>query len=240
MLVRPRLVRATRQNGDRVELLPHSTQRAVTPTTAMMLMNIMEEVVKRGTGRNAAIPGYTVAGKTGTARKYIGGAYSATEHRASFIGFVPSRDPVFTILVLVDSPGVATDTGGAVAAPVFKRITEIALRDRGVSPTTEPVSRIFARRRGDSLPGVPTTPSPAPAYAAAVDSEALRMPDLSGMGLRRATRTLTQLGLFVKVQGDGVVVTQWPRAGSAIERGEEGLLQGTRQMRAVESSESHP
>ena len=242
VLVRPRLVRATRQNGDRVELLPHSTQRAVTPTTAMMLTNIMEEVVKRGTGRNAAIPGYTVAGKTGTARKYIGGAYSATEHRASFIGFVPSRDPVFTILVLVDSPGVATDTGGAVAAPVFKRIAEIALRDSGVSPTTEPVSRIFARRRGDSLPGVPTTPLPAPAYApvAAVDSESLRMPDLSGMGLRRATRTLTQLGLFVKVQGDGVVFAQRPSAGSAIERGEEGVLQGTRQMRAVESSESHP
>ncbi len=242
VLVRPRLVRATRQNGDRVELLPHSTQRAVTPTTALMLTNIMEEVVKRGTGRNAAIPGYTVAGKTGTARKYIGGAYSATEHRASFIGFVPSRDPVFTILVLVDSPGVATDTGGAVAAPVFRRITEIALRDSSVSPTTEPISRIFAKRRGDSLPVVPTTPLPAPAYAsvAAVDSESLRMPDLSGMGLRRATRTLTQLGLFVKVQGDGVVVAQWPSAGSAIERGEEGVLQGTRQMRAVESSKSHP
>ena len=242
VLIRPRLVRATRQNGNRVELLPHSTQRAVTPTTAMMLTNIMEEVVKRGTGRNAAIPGYTVAGKTGTARKYIGGAYSATEHRASFIGFVPSRDPVFTILVLIDSPAVATDTGGAVAAPVFKRIAEIALRDSGVSPTTEPVSRIFARRRGDSLPGVPTTSLPAPAYApvGAVDSESLRMPDLSGMGLRSATQTLTRLGLLVKVQGDGVVVTQWPSAGSAIERGEEGVLQGTRQVRAVESSESHP
>ena len=66
------------------------------------------------------------------------------------------------------------------------------------------------------------------------------MPDLSGMGLRSATQTLTRLGLLVKVQGDGVVVTQRPSAGSAIERGEEGVLQGTRQVRAVESSESHP
>lgn len=242
-LIRPRLVRATRQNGKRVELLPGSTQRAVTPKTAMMLTNIMEEVVKRGTGRNAAIPGYTVAGKTGTARKYIGGAYSATEHRASFVGFVPSRDPAFTILVLIDSPGVATDTGGAVAAPVFKRIAEIALRDSGVSPTTEPVSRIFAWRRGDSLPVGSTTPSPASVYTpvvAVVDPESPRMPDLSGMGLRRATHTLTQLGLVVKLQGDGVVVAQRPKAGSAIELGEESVLQGTRQMRAVESSESHP
>ena len=89
---------------------------------------------------------------------------------------------------------------------------------------------------------MPTTPLPAPAYApvAVVDPESLRMPDLSGMGLRRATQTLTQLGLFVKVQGDGVVVAQWPSAGSPIERGEEGILQGTRQIRAVESSESHP
>ena len=242
VLIRPRLVRATRQNGDRVELLPRTSQPAVTPKTAMMLTDIMEEVVKRGTGRSAAIPGYTVAGKTGTAEKLIDGVYRAREHRASFVGFVPSRDPVFTILVLIDSPGGAPNTGGAVAAPVFQRVAEIALRYSGVSPTTEPVSRIFAWRRGDSLPGVPTTPSPAPAYTpvAAVDHGSLRMPDLSGMGLRRATQTLTQLGLLVKVQGDGVVVAQWPTAGSAIERGEEGVLQGTRQVRAVESSESHP
>ena len=89
----------------------------------------MEGVVERGTGKRAQIAGYTVAGKTGTAKKLVNGSYSGhSDYNVSFVGFVPSRKPAFTIVVVVDSPTDGVGYGGAVAAPIFKRIAEAALR----------------------------------------------------------------------------------------------------------------
>ena len=88
-----------------------------------------------------------MAGKTGTAQKIVDGQYSHTDFNASFVGFVPSRRPVFTILVVVDTPRAGTYYGGSVAAPIFKRIAEAALQQGGVPPSINPVAAGHRRRR---------------------------------------------------------------------------------------------
>ncbi len=88
-----------------------------------------------GTGRRARIPGYSVAGKTGTAQKAIAGGYSNSEHMASFVGFLPVECPEIGVIVVVDNPQ-PIHTGGRVAAPAFSRIAGPAIRYLNV-PGTE-------------------------------------------------------------------------------------------------------
>lgn len=92
-------------------------------------INSMLKLVTRegGTGINAKVPGYDVAGKTGTSQKWVDGAYSGTLFFASFIGFVPADKPAFVLLVMADEPK-KNHYGGVVSAPTFKNIAEKALR----------------------------------------------------------------------------------------------------------------
>jgi cell division protein FtsI (penicillin-binding protein 3) len=92
------------------------------------LIDILAKVVKDGTGRNAAIPGYTVAGKTGTSQKLEGktGGYSHSKVVASFVGFVPAHSARLAILVTVDEPKIGS-WGGTLAAPVFAEVAQQAM-----------------------------------------------------------------------------------------------------------------
>jgi hypothetical protein len=91
--------------------------RVLSADVAKQLTTIMEGVVDRGTAKTAQVEGFTIAGKTGTAAKVIPGhGYSTTDYNVSFVGFVPSRNPQFTILVVIDSPHKVSPYGGTVAA----------------------------------------------------------------------------------------------------------------------------
>jgi cell division protein FtsI/penicillin-binding protein 2 len=94
---------------------------------------MMMSVVEEGTGTEARVPGYTVAGKTGTAAKPEAGGYSDTRYVASFVGFAPARAPRVVILVAVDEPQ-GEIFGGQVAAPAFSEIAEFALHYLDVPP----------------------------------------------------------------------------------------------------------
>jgi cell division protein FtsI (penicillin-binding protein 3) len=135
VLHRPYLVRSIGRDGVRVETeRPPEIGRAVTPQTAMTLERVLETVVTAGTARRADVPGYRVAGKTGTAEKVIPGVgYSPTARMASFVGMVPARRPRLVALVLLDEPRGATH-GGDVAAPVFGAVMKQALLYLGVPP----------------------------------------------------------------------------------------------------------
>jgi membrane peptidoglycan carboxypeptidase len=87
---------------------------------------ILVGVVERGTGKLAAVEGYTVAGKTGTAQKVENGTYSHSKVLASFVGYVPAEAPQLAIVVIIDEPRLAK-WGGEAAAPVFKRVAQQAL-----------------------------------------------------------------------------------------------------------------
>jgi cell division protein FtsI (penicillin-binding protein 3) len=86
-----------------------------------------------GTGTEAAVSGYDIAGKTGTAEKAEDGGYSESKYVASFIGFAPARHARLLVAVIVDEPG-GTHTGGEVAAPAFERIASFALPYLGIPP----------------------------------------------------------------------------------------------------------
>ena len=75
----------------------------------------------------------------------VNGAYSHSDYNVSFVGFVPSREPVFTIVVVVDSPKKVSAYGGVVAAPVFQRIADAALRLQGVPPSINPAPPVQAK-----------------------------------------------------------------------------------------------
>ena len=98
------------------------------------MLSMLRGVVVEGTGTEAAIPGYTVAGKTGTAAKIdANGRYSHTRYVASFVGLVPARKPELVIMVMVDEPR-GSIYGGAVAAPAFKQIARFNLEHLEIPP----------------------------------------------------------------------------------------------------------
>lgn len=120
------------------EAAPGPGQRVISAETATALRRILEGVVLRGTGRAAAVPGYRVAGKTGTAQKIdSSGRYSARDFVASFVGWAPARDPALLVLVVMEAPR-GPYHGGEVAAPVFSRIAVPALQYLRIPPDAVP------------------------------------------------------------------------------------------------------
>jgi cell division protein FtsI (penicillin-binding protein 3) len=218
--VEPRVLRAVYRNGVRYQVTPKIVRRTVSADTAAALTTIMEGVVTEGTAKRAAIDGYTVAGKTGTAQKLINGQYSHSDHFASFVGFVPSSNPVLAVVVVIDAAkGPNGDHGGTVAAPIFKNIAEPALRYLGVPWTVNPPSPVLVARHDDGAGSSPTggAGAPEPVVSLVADGPPGTVPDLHGMSAREAVRTLVKLGMTARVSGDGVVSSQTPAAGSPID-----------------------
>jgi cell division protein FtsI (penicillin-binding protein 3) len=132
----PRLVAATVDaDGARHDEPLPTSQTVVSPETAATMRGMLEEVVKRGTGTKAAVEGYRVAGKTGTAHKY---PLAEEKYVASFAGFAPADAPRLAAIVVLDEPQNGY-FAGQVAAPVFSRVMEYALRLEQVPPSGGPV-----------------------------------------------------------------------------------------------------
>jgi cell division protein FtsI/penicillin-binding protein 2 len=129
--VAPRIVATTAapQNAlQPVVFHPQQERRVISSLTAAQMRQMMRAVVLHGTGRRAALEGYTAVGKTGTGQKVdpSTGLYSRTKYVASFAGFAPINNPAVTVAVILDSP-VGLHQGGQVSAPVFQRITQQVL-----------------------------------------------------------------------------------------------------------------
>jgi len=198
---------------------PQVVRRVIDPKIAALVLGMMTRTTEEGgTGTLADIPGYTVAGKTGTAQKVdpVTGGYSVDKRVASFIGIVPAEAPRLVILVVIDEPK-GIPYGGVVAAPVFAQIAAKTLRYLKV-PTTGPndVAPLpEIRLVQDSVKSIPLE----------ADADNLAdgkgMPDFRGMSLRQVLRGMEQLGLNVKLLGSGRVVEQSPRPGDPIRFGNE-------------------
>src|ERR671922_2996980 len=137
-LMRPYIVRrVTNPKGEVVlENQPHVVRRVISEKTSRSLASMLRDVTNEGgTGVMANVEGFEVAGKTGTAQKAdpVHGGYAARKRVASFIGFVPAKDPKLVALVLIDEPEVNV-YGGIVAAPVFRNIAQASLRHLAVAP----------------------------------------------------------------------------------------------------------
>lgn len=147
-LYRPHVLKAVRGEAGALarEIPPQLIRQVISPETARRLTAILVEAVERGTGKAAAVPGFTVAGKTGTAQKLDRetGLYSRSKVVASFAGFVPAESPRLAILVVLDEP--AHDRwGGSAAGPAFREIAREALGYLNVPPS--PGRRVQVVRR---------------------------------------------------------------------------------------------
>ena len=135
-LMQPHLVDRIEYANGKVEkkAKAQKIRRVVKPETVKTMKKVLEHVVLEGSGQKAKIPGYTVAGKTGTAEKLDKeGGYAKRRHVVSFCGFTPVEDPRFTILIILDNPSKYT-FGGTAAAPVFKEVAEGLLAIESVAP----------------------------------------------------------------------------------------------------------
>ena len=215
-------------------------QRVMSENTAHLLRDALHTVVSNGTGANAQISGYTVAGKTGTAQKIdtATGTYSLTNYVASFSGFAPVSKPEVAVIVVIDEP-VGPHGGGEVAAPAFKRIVEAILRYRSVPPDApesfprffdgneQPEAPIRRQREAaeelDNQWDVVDVAFPDIMGASIIESEifanGIVAPDFRGSSLRQATQACLQLGLRCQTSGSGIAIEQSVIPGTFVERG---------------------
>jgi cell division protein FtsI (penicillin-binding protein 3) len=225
ILVTPRLVTRILRSDGRSEIpsLP-PPQRVISAETAAALRQILVGVVEHGTGSRAAIPGFTVAGKTGTAQKAGVGGYQAGRHVPNFVGFVPAEGPRLVGVVVLEEPQgkyYAAD----VACPLFSRVLGRALGILRIAPESQrlpqtvlasaeprpyPPDVVPAARREQSDRGSwsvePPDPAPGP----------VRVPDATGLSARQALGLFTRLGVVPRLQGSGFVISQDPPAGEPL------------------------
>jgi len=139
VLMQPRVVKSIQNSKGNVLPFNHSAtgQRVIDPATANLLTEMLQTVVASGgTGTRAAVPGFGVAGKTGTARKLSNGTYSDKHLVASFAGFCPVDNPRITVVVIIDEPKTMS-YGGQSAAPAFSRISQQVLNYMNVAPRVQ-------------------------------------------------------------------------------------------------------
>jgi cell division protein FtsI (penicillin-binding protein 3) len=215
ILMRPYVVdRIIDQKGQVVQSFqPKAIRRVISPETSREVIHIMKQVVAPGgTGTLAALPGYGVAGKTGTAQKIdpLLKTYADKRYVSSFMGFVPADDARLAILVVIDEPK-GTPYGGVVAAPVFRKIAEETLRSLGIPPR-----KVIAHvRESTQRPERPERPK-SPLVSPGEHSRGL-MPNLSGLSMRAALMSLGKSSLDIRISGRGILQEQSPRPGARLE-----------------------
>jgi cell division protein FtsI (penicillin-binding protein 3) len=237
-LLEPVLVK--RINDGRGDVLRESSEHVrrevVPPGVARTVADMLTAVVDSGTGVEAAIPGFRVAGKTSTAQKVdpATGKYSTERYTAVFVGFVPVDHPRIVVAVVLDEPSIGR-YGGDLAGPVFRRVAEASLRYLGVTPSASSAKISAVKRDGDPAdatlammkpPAPQTTDGPMPATSGSAVPQAgppppgsVRVPDGTGMAAHDVVLAITKAGLVPQVEGWGRVVRQTPAAGTAAPKG---------------------
>ncbi|MDD3888766.1 MAG: stage V sporulation protein D [Syntrophomonadaceae bacterium] len=200
-LMKPYLVRQVIDNEGKIlkKNEPQIVRKIISEKTANDLCLILEGEVTNGTGKNAYLEGYRMAGKTGTAQKIAPtGGYMANEFVASFIGFAPADKPRLVCLVVVDAPKGYPYYGGWVAAPVVREICKDAFRYLEVTPDqSENQEKV----------------------------EKVVVPDVVNLPLSEAISIINSRGLNVKVSGTGNIVwQQTPKANNKLNKGSQVII----------------
>ncbi len=218
-LYRPHLIKGmTNALGETVRENPQlEARKVIRESTSEKIVEILRNVVIRGTGKAAAIPGGDVIGKTGTAQKADpSGGYSPDKYVASFIGAIMASKPRLVIFVMLDEPAGKLRQGGKAAAPVFKKIGEAVLASCGRKPTE--LENILASgacpvRKPSVAPtkSVPLRKGPGPGEWI--------VPDLKGLDMRQVIEICGKMKCDTSLQGVGLVVNQDPKPGHILKEG---------------------
>ena len=140
-LLKPQIVKSLIANDGTIvdDFPPELVSQPIRPDTARRLLKSLEKVVETGgTATRAAVPGFRVAGKTGTARRiHPRGGYYKDRHTVSFVGMMPAQAPAFVCIVVIDDPRIEgmNRYGGTIAAPIFSRIASRAASRMNLQPT---------------------------------------------------------------------------------------------------------
>ena len=216
-LMRPHIVRAIyNPDGSLYEdRQPQEVHKTLQPPVNRTLTGLLEQVVAEGGGAKAAVKGYRIAGKTGTAQKIRleSSGYLEGHYIASFCGFAPVENPAFTVLVMIDDPRGGNFYGGQIAAPVAGRIFAQLLRYAHIEPSSNPFAEPpqNAERSAEEEKRMESAAVP-PAGKALV-------PDFTGLSLREAARLAQQRGLSFESHGTGVAARQSIGKNSIVDQG---------------------
>ncbi len=217
-LLKPRLVeQILGQNGNVVYAeKPEVIRKVADPEIMATVKDMLVEVVKTGTGSKARIQGWSVAGKTGTAHKFMDGSYS-DKYISNFAGFFPAENPQVVGIIILDEPKYGLHWGGYGAAPVFRRVAQrIINMDDSIQyhkPKTKRFNTMIADNQNVTVPtSIPAlnTVSPYPTYQ---DGYTI-VPDVRGMSIRKAKQILIAANLRADFTGSGHVVWQSPKPGT--------------------------
>ena len=206
LLKTPLLVKSIKNphTGEEKTFYPQVKGRVLSKKQAKALSLMMISVTDpTGTGARASVPGYFVAGKTGTAKKIdpSGNGYKEGEYISSFIGFLPAHDPEFVIYVMVDG-AKKNFYASSLVAPVFSQVASYSVRRAGLSPTLVAEENILKKEVKERK-----LASKSPSE----ESNGL-MPSLKGLSLRQSLRKLDGKGLILTIKGSGKLKGSLPKA----------------------------
>jgi len=205
-LMKPYIVKSITDPATKTTTVTEPTvvRRVISEESSKLASEYLEQVVsdrERGTGRNAYIEGYRVAGKTGTAQKVVNNKYSSDKFVVSFIGYAPVEDPQLIVFVLIDEPNNPLAGGSAVAAPVFREIMLKSLRKLDIAPSYDVTTEASNPEDADAETVVAM----------------IKTPDVTGLKGVLAKEKLKVSGLNHEFIGDGVIVEQQiPAAGTLV------------------------
>ena len=213
ILRKPFLVKTLRnpEREDGVEFTPEAGQRVLTPQeTSILTFMLTSATTGQGTGINARIPGFPVAGKTGTAQKIDdkSGGYKKDAYISSFAGFVPAHDPRFVIYIAVDEPKNGY-YGSQVAAPVFSKVAQFAVRKKGLAPILIEDRHVLASEEDVAAPEEASVKD-APEMARGL------VPQFLGLSLREVFQKAHGLPMSFQIKGSGIVARTIPEAGQSL------------------------
>jgi cell division protein FtsI (penicillin-binding protein 3) len=222
VLKTPLLVKRVHRASDEEpqEFTAQEIRRVLTPTdSATMRLMLTAATEEKATGWNARIPGYHVAGKTGTAQKVdpVKGGYMPNSYVSSFAGFVPAHNPRYVILVAIDDPKKAY-YGSQVAAPVFSRIAQYMVRRAGLPPVLFTENNMVHGQGSSERKRADLQTKAIADLKASVETEAASgmFPNLLGLTLREALARVRGQTKQIEVRGHGVVVRTVPASGAAV------------------------
>ena len=207
-LMQPRVVKAYTDNQGNIteEIKPKVVRQVISEETADELMTIAQSVVSEGGGKSAYIPGYRVAGKTGTAQKVIDGVYAQGKYICSFIGIAPADDPQIVVLAIVDEPTGVSAFGSTTAGPVVKEILQDSLKYLGVEP-------IYTDEEKAEL-----------------EKNQVEVPDVRNLAIEDATKVLEEAKFHVDIDVDTEIkegtkiVDMFPKPGAKVAEGSTIIL----------------
>ena len=207
-LMKPTMVKAYTDNKGNIieEVKPKVVRQVISEETSKEMMKIAESVVSEGGGKIAYLPGYRLAGKTGTAQKVIDGRYAQGKYICSFMGIAPADDPQIAILAIVDEPTGVSAFGSTTAGPIIKEIMSDALPYLGVEPKyTEEEKKELEKAK-------------------------VKVPDVRNLSIEEATKVLEEAKLSENIDTDAKidkgtkVKDMFPKPGVSVDEGSTIML----------------